>query len=210
MVEKKFSLDPNGYSRCYINDERFLWSNKLGPIIDRYLVFRARQGDSDAFCRIYEKYRDCLLVSAVALSNDINIAEDSVQDTFVYFAEHLDGFSLTGTLKGYLATCVANRVRYHIRSRKRQLSGLEEADVIQSKLYDPSKGIILNEQLKKLTLALMELPAEQREVVVLHTQGEMRFGAIAKSLKVPLNTVKSRYRYGIGKLRSSLKSEVEK
>ncbi len=174
------------------------------------MVSKAKQGNSNAFCRIYEKYRDSLLVSAIALSNDINIAEDSVQDTFVYFAEHLDGFSLTGTLKGYLATCVANRVRYHIRSKKRQFSGLEEADVIQSKLYDPSKGIMLNEQLKKLTLALMELPAEQREVVVLHTQGEMRFRAIAKSLKVPLNTVKSRYRYGIGKLRSSLKREVEK
>ena len=180
----------------------------MDQIVDRYLVSRARLGDSDAFCKIYEKYRDRLLVSAITLSNDINIAEDSVQDTFVYFAEHLNGFSLTGTLKGYLTTCVANRVRYHIRSKRRHCSGLEEADVIQSKLHDPSKGIILNEQLKKLTLALKELPIEQREVIVLHAQGEMRFRAIAKSLKVPLNTVKSRYRYGISKLRSSLKSEV--
>lgn len=187
-----------------------MWSNKLGLIVDRYLVFRARQGDSDAFRRIYEKYRDNLLVLAICLSNDVNIAEDSVQDTFVYFAEHLDGFTLTGSLKGYLTTCVSNRVRYHIRSKKRQFSGLEEADVIQAKQRDPSQGIILNEQLIKLTLALTELPAEQREVVLLHTQGEMRFRAIAKSLKVPLNTIKSRYRYGIGKLRSSLKNEVEK
>jgi len=182
----------------------------LGPINDRYLVYRARQGDSKAFCRIYEKYRDSLLVSAIALSNDVNIAEDSVQDTFVYFAEHLDGFSLTGTLKGYLATCVANRVRYHIRSKRRQFSGIEEADGIESNLCEPSEGIILNEHLKTLTLALTKLPAEQREIIVLHTQGEMRFRAIAKSLKVPLNTVKSRYRYGIGKLRALLKSEVEK
>lgn len=182
----------------------------MGPIIDRYLVFRARQGDSGAFCRIYEKYRGSLLISAITLSNDINIAEDSVQDTFVYFAEHLNGFSLTGTLKGYLTTCVANRVRYHIRSKKRRFSSLEEADVIESELCDPSEGIILNEQLKKLTSALTKLPAEQREVIVLHTQGQMRFQAIAKSLKIPLNTVKSRYRYGIGKLRASLKREVDK
>ena len=181
----------------------------MGPLVDRYLVFGARYGDRDAFRRIYEKYRDSLLVLAIALSNDINIAEDSVQDTFVYFAEHLDGFSLTGSLKGYLATCVANRVRYHIRSKKRQFSRIEEADVIPSKLYDPTNGISLSEQLRKVTLALTELPAKQREVVVLHTQGEMRFGAIAKALKVPLNTVKSRYRYGIGKLRSSLRSEMK-
>jgi RNA polymerase sigma-70 factor (ECF subfamily) len=145
------------------------------------------------------------LVSGIALSSDINIAEDSVQDTFVYFAEHLDGFSLTGTLKGYLTTCVVNRVRYHIRSKKRRFSGLEEAEVNQSELNDPSKDIILNEQLQKLALALKELPVEQREVIVLHAHGEMRFREIAKSLKVPLNTVKSRYRYGIEKLRSLLK-----
>lgn len=182
----------------------------MGPIIDRYLVHRAREGDSEAFCRIYEKYRDSLLVSAIALSNDVNIAEDSVQDTFVYFAEHLDGFSLTGTLKGYLATCVANRVRYHIRSKRRRFSGLEEANGIESNLCEPSDGIILNEQLIKLTSALTKLPAEQREVIVLHTQGQMRFRSIAKSLNISLNTVKSRYRYGIEKLRELLKNEVEK
>ena len=182
----------------------------MGPIVDRYLVSKARSGDSDAFCRIYEKYRDRLLVSAITLSNDINIAEDSVQDTFVYFAEHLDGFSLTGTLKGYLTTCVANRVRYHIRSKRRQFSDLEKAEENQSELYDPSKGIILNEQLQKLALALKELPVEQREVIVLRAYGEMRFREIAKSLKLPLNTVKSRYRYGIWKLRSSLTKEMDK
>lgn len=182
----------------------------MDPIIDRYLVYRARQGDSEAFYRIYEKYRDSLLVSAIALSNDVNIAEDSVQDTFVYFAEHLEGFSLTGTLKGYLATCVANRVRYYIRSKRRQFSGLEEADGIESNLCEPSNGIILNEQLKKLAMALTKLPAEQREVIVLHTQGQMRLREISKSLNVSLNTIKSRYRYGIGKLRELLKTEVEK
>ena len=174
------------------------------------MVSRARLGDSNAFCRIYEKHRDRLLVLAITLSNDINIAEDSVQDTFVYFAEHLDGFSLTGTLKGYLTTCVANRVRYHIRSKRRQSSGLEKAEVNQSELHDPSKGIVLNEQLQKLALALKELPVEQREVIVLHAHGEMRCREIAKSLKLPLNTVKSKYRYGIGKLRSSLKKEMDK
>lgn len=182
----------------------------MGPIIDRYLVYRARQGDSEAFCRIYEKYRDSLLALAITLSNDVNIAEDSVQDTFVYFAEHLDGFSLTGTLKGYLATCVANRVRYHTRSKRRRFSDLEEANGVESNLCEPSDGIILNEQLKKLASALTKLPTEQREVIVLHTQGQMRFNVIAKSLNVPLNTVKSRYRYGIGKLRTLLKTEVEK
>ncbi|MHC4757443.1 MAG: RNA polymerase sigma factor [Planctomycetota bacterium] len=182
----------------------------MDPIVDRFLVFKAKQGDRDAFSRIYQKYRDCLLVLAVVLSNDKYIAEDSVQDTFVYFAEHLDDFTLTGTLKGYLATCVSNRVRYYIRSKRRQFSGLEQAELVQTESCNPSEDFILSNQLKQLALALMELPTEQREVVMLHSQGAMSFRAIAKSLKIPLNTVKSRYRYGIKKLRSLLKSEVKK
>ena len=87
---------------------------------DKLLLWRIKRGSSEALCGLYEKYKNDLLALAIALSNDITIAEYSVQDTFVYFAEHLDCFSLTGSLKGYLTTCVANRVRYHIRSKKRR------------------------------------------------------------------------------------------
>ncbi|MHC4744039.1 MAG: sigma factor-like helix-turn-helix DNA-binding protein, partial [Planctomycetota bacterium] len=51
-------------------------------------------------------------------------------------------------------------------------------------------------------------PHEQREVIVLHIHGRMRLRAVAQSLGLPVNTVKSRYRYGIGKLRSILDGEA--
>ena len=55
--------------------------------------------------------------------------------------------------------------------------------------------------------ALAELPYEQREVVILHVQGGMKFRAIAKSRNVSINTIQSRYRYGLDKLRSLLNSD---
>ena len=45
---------------------------------------------------------------------------------------------------------------------------------------------------------------EQREVVVLHLQGDMKFRQIAGMLEISVNTVQSRYRYGMGKLRQLL------
>jgi RNA polymerase sigma factor (sigma-70 family) len=57
---------------------------------------------------------------------------------------------------------------------------------------------------------MAELPYQQREVIILHFQGGMRFKAIAKSQDVSINTIQSRYRYGLDKLRSLLNSEVEK
>ena len=57
--------------------------------------------------------------------------------------------------------------------------------------------------------ALSQLTFEQREAVSLHAQTGMKFKAIAKLQNVSINTVQSRYRYGLDKLRSILDSETE-
>jgi len=62
--------------------------------------------------------------------------------------------------------------------------------------------------LAKLNEALAQLAYEQREVVILHLQAGMRFRHIAKSQGVSINTVTSRYRYGLDRLRSLLDGEI--
>jgi RNA polymerase sigma factor (sigma-70 family) len=179
-------------------------------MIDRLLVTRCRKGNRDALRRIYEKYRDNLLILAIALSHDVSLAEDAVHDVFVAFAQNIASFKLTGSLKAYLAKCVANRVRDlmrtgHSRARARNSERTCSAGV---DLDEPSRLITCNEELLLLSSALAELPDEQREVIVLHIHGQMRFRIIAKSLGISVNMVKGRYRYGIRKLRSILNSEI--
>ena len=75
---------------------------------DKLLVLRCRRGSREALTRIYEKYKADLLLLAMGLLNDKTAAEDVVHDVFLSFVRHLDEFRLTGSLKGYLLTCVAN------------------------------------------------------------------------------------------------------
>jgi RNA polymerase sigma factor (sigma-70 family) len=181
-------------------------------MIDRLLVTRCRQGSRDALLRIYEKYRYSLLILASSLSNDVSLAEDAVHDVFVVFAQNIASFKLTGSLKAYLTKCVANRVRDLLRTRRGLAKGLN-LQRIRSEVVDlngPGRLIACNEELRLLSSALADLPDEQREVIVLHIHGQMRFRIIAKSLGISVNTVKGRYRYGIRKLRSILNSEIEK
>ena len=181
-------------------------------MVDRLLVARCRQGNRDALRRIYEKYRDDLLILAIALSHDVDLAEDGVHDVFVTFASNVGSFRLTGSLKAYLTKCVANRIRDLMRtqrSRARAIN-LERACSESLDVNEPSRLIACSEELRLLSSALAELPHEQREVIVLHMHGQMRFRMIAKSLGISINTVKGRYRYGIRKLRSILNSEIEK
>jgi len=179
-------------------------------MVDRLRVTRCKQGSRDALRRIYEKYRDSLLILAIALSHDVNIAEDAVHDVFVAFAKNFANFELTGSLKAYLAKCVANRVRDLMRTNRSRAKALnsERACSAGVDLSEPSQLITCNEELRLLSSALAELPHEQREVIVLHIHGQMRFRIIAKSLGISVNTVKGRYRYGIQKLRSILNGEI--
>ena len=175
---------------------------------DSLLMTCRKQESRDALRGIYEKYRDSLLILGIALSHDVNIAEDAVHDVFVAFARNFENFKQSGNLKAYLSKCVANRVRDLMRKKRSQTSNPQQVSPPPQDFSEPSHLIVCNEELRLLSSALATLPHEQREVIVLHIHGQMRFRSIAKSLGISVNTVKGRYRYGIRKLRSILSSEI--
>ena len=178
---------------------------------DKLLVWKFKHGSKEAFCCIYEKYRDDLLRLAISLLNEANIAEDIVHDVFASFIQNGKQFRLTGSLKSYLATCVANRARNANRAyQRRHSSVLDEVDPAASSSSRPDRWIICSDEFRQLSNALAQLPYNQRETVLLRAQGGMKFRQIAKSQNVPIKTVQSRYRIGLDKLRSLLNSEATK
>jgi RNA polymerase sigma-70 factor (ECF subfamily) len=179
-------------------------------IEDELLKWRFKCGSRDALCRIYEKYEDYLLTVAMALLNDIGVAEDIVHDVFVSFAKSSENFKLRGSLRSYLATCVSNRARDQIRRDQRQLASLDDTGSLSSEAERPDLRVSQTEELQQLNDAITQLPYEQREVIVLHLKAGMKFREIAKLHRVSINTVQGRYRYGLSKLRSILDGEVRK
>jgi RNA polymerase sigma-70 factor (ECF subfamily) len=178
---------------------------------DKILILRFKYGSSDALHRIYEKYRVYLLKLATALLNDVNVAEDIVHDVFLRFAQSADEIKVEGSLKGYLRTCVVNSVRNKARAEQLRLSiKLDEVDPALVDSNKPDFWIICKEESKQISSALIQIPFEQREVVVLHLHGGMKFKDIAKLQNVSIKTIQSRYCYALDKLRSILNSEVEK
>jgi RNA polymerase sigma-70 factor (ECF subfamily) len=177
---------------------------------DRLLIWKFKLGNTDALRAIYQKYKNDLLKLAVALTNDVGLAEDVVQDVFVGFAQSAARIQLSGNLRTYLATCVANRIRNRKRDRQRhEAAGMEGSDCINSDEKRPEQWAILSEELELLSSAMAQIPYEQREVVSLYMQGGMTFRQIAKAQDASINTVQGRYRYGLNKLRSILNSEMK-
>jgi RNA polymerase sigma-70 factor (ECF subfamily) len=177
---------------------------------DKLLILRFKQGSPEALRRIYEKYRLYLLKLAVALLHDVTLAEDIVHDVFVRFVQSAEEFKIKGSLKAYLRTCVLNGVRNKVRSDQiRNYVELSQAGPIPSDQNGSDQWAILEEESMRISSALVQVPFEQREVVVLHLHGGMKFREIAKLQAVSTKTVQSRYRYGLNKLRSILNSEIK-
>ncbi len=177
---------------------------------DKLLILRFKRGSTEALCRIYEKYGATMLTIAAGLLNDLGAAEDVVHDVFVALAESPQRLRLAGSLRSYLATCVANRARDRLRALTRRLRYSGDMQNAGEDELTPLGALVQDEQWRRLAEALTQVSYEQREVIMLHLQGGLTFQAIADSTGVSINTVQSRYRYGIGRLRSMLNGEIQR
>jgi len=125
-------------------------------------------------------------------------AEDVLQAVFVRIARNRRHLAEARSLDAYIYTITRHELAGFLRDRRRRPvhdTWLEtaEADNDRTDLID------------QMQTALAQLPPAQREIVVLRVYRDKTFREIAESLKLSMNTVASRYRYGMEKLRTLLK-----
>jgi RNA polymerase sigma-70 factor (ECF subfamily) len=173
---------------------------------DKLLICRFNRGHSEALHRIYEKYKHDLVTLAASLLSDLGLAEDVVHDVFIGFIRSAGKFRLTGSLKGYLCTCVANAARNCNKAERRRRHGAAEMQRLASgqEAAPPASQVVLDEEFRRLSQGLDQLPYEQREVLVLRVYGGLTFAAIAAQQNASIYTVQGRYRYALDKMRSFL------
>jgi len=177
---------------------------------DALLLLKLKRGNPEALRRIYEKYKDDLLGLAIALSNDRAAAEDVLHDVFVSLVQYAEKLQLRTSLKSYMSSSIANRVRNLNRSRTVRAAHLDQTQAANADWLGPDRLAMSAELSRRIDQAMEQIPYEQREVIILHLQGGMRFKTIAKSQGVSINTIQSRYRYGLDKLRMLLNGTVER
>lgn len=143
---------------------------------------------------LYRQHGAALLLFASMISGDRGRAQDALHQVFLKLIES-GGLSQVIDKKAYLFACVRNAVLNYSKLEKRNTA--LEVDSIWFSPPDRDYTRELN-----LRRALNTLPDDQREVVVLHIWGELTFSQIGELLGVSLNTVASRYRYALAKIRA--------
>jgi RNA polymerase sigma factor (sigma-70 family) len=176
---------------------------------DELLKWKLRRGSKEALARTYEKYLDSMLTLAMGLLNDKSAAEDVVHDVFVSFAVSVRDFRLRGSLSGYLATSIVNRVRDRRRQQRRHALCRDATSCVSAEPTSPDNAVIFTEQAGRINEAVARLPDDQREVVLLRLKAGMKFHDIARVQQTSVSTAQGRYRYGLEKLRAMLNGEVD-
>lgn len=181
------------------------------PSSDAALGAALARGDRQALERIYRSHKDGLYTLAASIVGDRHTAEDVLHDVFVALARRAGRLTLTGSLRGYLATSCVNRARDVLRRRERLRREAARPDR-PAPADEPSPDLAVEaaDEAARLLAALAELPDEQRLVVAMHVHGGMKFREVAEMLEISINTVQSRYRYALAALRARLLAKGER
>ncbi|MFO0871924.1 MAG: sigma-70 family RNA polymerase sigma factor [Pirellulales bacterium] len=171
------------------------------PSADRGLAGRLATGDSAAWQELFTRYGDRLYRAAARWTGRPADAEDIVQELFVALVRTRERLSDVEQWEAYLFAALRRQIIDHARRRAvRPTPGaLRDQPAPAAALGDEHE-----ERRARLTLAVAQLPDEQREVVVWKIDGELTFRQIAELIGISPHTAASRYRYALEKLRTIL------
>lgn len=174
------------------------------------LVERHRAGDSSAFEEVYSQFAEMVWNLALRLAGDSDRAADLSQEIFLRIYRHLGGFHGRSALRTWVYRIALNHCRGRLgggsRWSFRRLfeEGEETAEPLPDPGRDPEDLAVASDDGRRVAGALIQLPIEFREAVVLRDLEGLAYDEISAALGVPIGTVRSRIARGRERLRDLL------
>ena len=181
---------------------------------DEILIKKFQEGDVGAYNQLVNRFKDRLLNFIYRFVNDLDLAEDLVQDTLLKLYTHKDSYQEIAKFSTWLYTIAANLARTELRKKKRrktfsvtELSREDREFIIVSSDVDPSEDLSSQNFEKSVQMALAELPDDFKTIIILRDIQELSYDEISKIVELPLGTVKSRINRARLKLYECLKNK---
>ena len=153
--------------------------------------------------KIIDEYQNQLFSFAFFRVGSYEIAQDIVQDVFLKFFTDEKKLSSIKNVKTYLFKSISNACIDY--KRKYGKIKIVSVDFITDTVTDNSEEEKCVAEFFRIENLLIDLPNEQAEIIKLKFVDELNFVEIAEMMNISVNTVKSRYRYGIDKLKQTNK-----
>ena len=179
---------------------------------DEELILRFQKGDEQSYIELVNRYRDRLINFIYRFVNDIESAEDIVQDALIKVYTHKHYYKNIAKFSTWLYTIAGNLAKTELRKKKtRKVTNLsqmgpEDKDYELTSNEPETDKAAQNEYLeKRIQIAINKLPLHFKTVTILREIQELSYEEISKIVDVPLGTVKSR----INRARLQLQKELK-
>jgi RNA polymerase sigma-70 factor (ECF subfamily) len=170
---------------------------------DDELLKRSAKGDEDAFTILYRRHADVLYRFAFRMTGSSWGAEEIVQDVFMTLVREPSKYDAErGSLPAFLFGIARNKIMKYNERLPREISLVERQEdgggggLTLRDSFTPAMWAEQRERLEKVRAAVMELPIEFRETVVLCELEEMTYDQAARMLDCPIGTIRSRLHRG--------------
>lgn len=185
---------------------------------DEQLMLDYGAGDAGAFARLFDRHeRPVYRFLLRSLGGDAARADDLLQETWLAVIRNATHYEPRAKFTTWLYGIARTRLIDHWRALKSDVS-LEaandsEADdpgdalvdrIAAARTSEPEVRVMSRAQAQAFVAAVEQLPAAQREALLLHLEGELTLDEIAQLTGVGMETAKSRLRYALAKLRTAL------
>ena len=177
-------------------------------IDDSLLISRYINGDERALEDLINRHNQRISSFIYSKVNDRTITEDIFQDTFIKVIRTLKRgtYSEEGKFLPWVMRIAHNLIIDHFRKNRRMplFDGTENFNilsVLRDERLNAERQIIKNQIDSDLVMLIDELPADQKEVLLMRIYKDMSFKEISENTGVSINTALGRMRYALINLR---------
>lgn len=167
---------------------------------DSQLMLRVKNGDLQAFDGLARKYQT-VLSNFFTRMGVHSLCDDLVQETLVRIYRSRKRYRVRARFNTYLHTVARNIWIDHLRRHQRESKRLEIIGDAQRVAAQSGSSLHPPPAIENLQQALNRLPPKLRMVIVMNVYQEMSYKEIARALRIPEGTVKSRMNLAMKKLR---------
>jgi RNA polymerase sigma-70 factor, ECF subfamily len=168
--------------------------NAREPKEDLLLLKKGSEGDEFAWQSIVHKYSNLVFNICLQFTGNVQIAEELTQDIFIKVYKNSHELAHHPNFKWWLIKTSKNRCIDYYRKHKAEKLKVDTEKVADKLAVkeNAEKNVLFSEKVKLLHKAIMRLPLSLRTLIILRDIQEMAYEEIAKMLKIPLGTVKSK------------------
>ena len=202
-----FPCTPATLNLPAMNDATARVAGDTGEASDESLMLAFAAGHAEAFGQLYARHRGPLYRFLDRQLRNSALTDEIFQDVWQKVIAARAGWRPEAAFTTWLYRIAHNRLNDHWRSLRHRPPAPPDADERTARVPDPhtpERTLSDFEQRRRLQVALAELPDEQREVILLRLEQELTLEEIGEITGVGRETVKSRLRSAMDKLRARL------